>query len=85
MNNYFMANSKVEAELKLSWLLMYARENVQDFTNHFETIITDLAWDDVSTCFSFQSKLTPEVLDGILQSHPNGFPESYPAMKWAAQ
>ena len=47
--------------------------------------MTDLTWDDASTCFSFQSKLTPEILDGILQAHPEGYPEDYPRMKRAAQ
>ena len=85
MDNYFTANSKVEAELKLSHLTMYSRESIQDFINHFETIMTDLAWDDTLTCFSFRSKLTPKVLDNILQSHLNGYPEDYPSMKQAAQ
>ena len=47
--------------------------------------MTDLTWDDALTCFSFRNKLTPEILDSILQAHPEGYSEDYLRMKQAAQ
>ncbi|MCJ1436055.1 hypothetical protein MMC27_005433 [Xylographa pallens] len=85
LDNYFSLSAGLDAELKMDKLRMYKKESVQDFINRFETVLSDLTWNDSATCAMFRKKLSGEVLDDILTAHSNGWPDTFVEMKKAAQ
>lgn len=84
LENYLVGDVKLDAELKMDRIRMRWNESVQDFINRFETLVTDLSWNDAAVCYAFRKKLTPEVLDRVHQASAE-LPDTFASFKRAAQ
>ena len=63
---------------------MRKNELVQTFINHFETVITNLKWNEPTVCATFRKKLFSEVLDTTHLLSPLGYPQSFDQFKTLA-
>ena len=84
LENYSVGDVKLDAELKMDRIRMRWNESVQDFINRFETLVTDLSWNDAAVCHAFRKKLTPEILDRVHQASAE-LPDTFASFKRAVQ
>ena len=84
LENYSVGDVQLDAELKMERIRMRWNESVQDFINRFETLATDLTWNDAAICHAFRRKLSAEILERIHQSRSE-LPDTFTAFKKAAQ
>ena len=85
LTNYTSANPELDATLELDRVTMRQNEPIQAFINHFETVVTDLEWNEPTVCAVFQKKLSLEVLDAVHLLSPAGYPKSFGQFKSLAQ
>ena len=80
-----MIDASLKTNLKMKKLSMRRNERIQDFINRFETLLTNLIWNDFVICFNFRRKLTSEILTKIHNSHFNAWFSNFVAFKIVAQ
>ena len=83
--NYAPANPELDATLELDRIFMRKNELVQAFINRFETVITDLEWNEPTVCAVFKKKLSIKVLETVHLLSPSGYPQSFTQFKTLAQ
>ena len=85
LDNYSSGDAELDADLRMDRLTMRYNEGVQSFINRFETVLSDLSWNDPAICSAFRKKITVEILAKVQASHFNGLPQTFAAFKRAAQ
>ena len=85
IENYFSQSAGLDAELRMDRLKMFHDEKIQTFINRFETVLSDLTWNDSAICAQFRKKLSAPIVQGILGNSTDGWPETFSALKTAAQ
>ena len=65
LNNYAPLDPELEATLAMTHIFIEIWEPVQTFLNRFETIITDLTWNDVVIVAALCTKLTLKISETI--------------------
>ena len=64
---------------------MEPQESIQTFLNRFETIVADLAWNDVAIMAALRTKLNPKISETIHLLRPQGWPKTFTDLKKVAQ
>ena len=85
LTNYAPADPELDATLELDKIYMRRNEAVQTFINCFETLITDLEWNEPAVCATFCKKLSVNILDTVQLLQPQGYLKLFSEFKTLAQ
>ena len=85
LDNYAPPDPELEATLALTCIVMEPRESVQTFLNQFETIVTNLTWNDAAVVATLRTKLTAKLAETIHLLRPQGWPKTFSDFKKVAQ
>ena len=65
MINYSMSDVRLKADLVMNRIQMKLKKVMQGFINHFETIMTDLNWNESVITAAFWRKLNADISEMI--------------------
>ena len=83
--NYDRQSAKLNADLIMKKIIMKTKKRIHEFIIKFETIMTNLNWNELTVCSIFRKKLSKNILDTIHLLHSKNWSETFVAFKTLAQ
>ena len=67
--NYDRHSARINANLTMKRIKMKKNKKVNNFINCFETIVTNMSWNESTICSIFRKKLNKDILDTVYFLH----------------